>query len=51
MSKCGTDDYLRRSSLFTADVGGTKPITRLSQGTEGNSVADLEVVTQALVNH
>lgn len=43
--------YLCRSSLFTAYVGGTKSITRISQGTEGNSMADLEVVTQALVDH
>lgn len=45
------DQYLRRSSLFTANVGGTKSISRLSQGAEGDSMADLEVVAQALVNH
>ena len=43
--------YLCWSSLFTADVGGTKSIARISERTEGNSVADLEVVTQALVDH
>lgn len=45
------DQYLRGSCLFTAYVGGAKSISGLSQGAEGDGMADLEVVTQALVNH
>lgn len=47
----GKDHYLCWSSLFAANVGGTKSITRITLCTEGNSMADLKVVTQALVDH
>lgn len=44
------DFYLCWSSLFTAYIGGTKSIARFTDGTEGNSMADLKVVTQALID-
>lgn len=48
---CENDDYLCWSSLFAAYVGGTKSITRFTQGTKGDCMADLEVVTQAFIHN